>query len=96
METESEQSSRDLRFGGEDIHAGLGNVEQDSIQLTSVRQRDFNRRLHRNAESAPALATQKPSRRSQTDFGRLLGKRFIQHEMRAPSQNCPYLRRICY
>src|SRR5437868_755937 len=96
LEAKSEQSSRGLCLGGEHIHAGFRNVEQDTIQLASVGKRDFNGRLYWNAESSAALATEKTGRRSQTNLGRLLGERFVQHEMSAPSQNCPYVRRICY
>ena len=58
LKAELEQRARNLRFGGQDVHAGFGKIEQDAVKFARVRKGDLDRCLHWNANGATAFAAQ--------------------------------------
>ena len=64
-----EQSPCGLRFGGKNVHAGLAEIEKNSLCLAIVRQGNLNRSLHRNPVGTPAFTPQERGQGSQAGSG---------------------------
>src|SRR5580704_17717134 len=91
LEVKAEQGSGTLRFGGQKVHPGFAEVEQDAVSLASVGQANFHRSLHRDAERSSPLAAQQGGCGSKAGLRRLLGNWFVENKVGSAAQDAAYL-----